>query len=120
MKRALDIANRKRAAGTAPLTSATASLSDRPSGVTPEQHPLIQAALAATRALGGAPTLAAASTDANVPISLGIPSVALGAGGKGGDAHLESEWYDNAGGPAGIDPGAAGGAGCRVAPTPYP
>jgi acetylornithine deacetylase/succinyl-diaminopimelate desuccinylase-like protein len=102
LQRALDGVNRKRATGTAPLTLATVSLSDRPSGVTPEGHPLVQAALAATHALGGSPALATASTDANVPISLGIPAVALGAGGKGGDAHLESEWYDNTGGPAGI------------------
>lgn len=102
LKRGLEIVNRKRASGTAPLTFTTDSLSDRPSGVTPEQHPVVQAALAATRALGGSPALATASTDANVPISLGIPAVALGAGGRGGDAHLESEWYDNAGGPAGI------------------
>jgi len=102
LKRALDTVNRKRDPGTAPLTLTTTSLSDRPSGVTAEQHPLVQAAIAATKAVGGSPALAAASTDANVPISLGIPAIALGAGGKGGDAHLESEWYDNVGGTAGI------------------
>lgn len=102
LKRALEIVNRRRAAGTAPLTLATTALSDRPSGVTAERHPLVQAALTATRLLGGSPTLATASTDANIPISLGIPAIALGAGGKGGDAHLESEWYDNTGGALGI------------------
>jgi hypothetical protein len=43
-----------------------------------------------------------ASTDANVPISLGIPAVAIGAGGRGGDAHSATEWYDNTGGPIGV------------------
>jgi hypothetical protein len=34
-----------------------------------------------------------ASTDANVPLSLGIPAIAIGAGGLGGGAHTTSEWY---------------------------
>ena len=35
-----------------------------------------------------------ASTDANVPLSKGLPAVTVGAGGRGGDAHAPSEWYD--------------------------
>ena len=38
-----------------------------------------------------------ASTDANVPLSLGIDAVALGAGGNGGGAHSLQEWYDPSG-----------------------
>ena len=34
------------------------------------------------------------STDANIPLSLGIPAVALGGGGKGGGSHTLDEWYD--------------------------
>lgn len=100
--RALETENRRRAPGTPPLALETAPLGARPSGETPESHPLVQAALAATRALGGTPQLASASTDANVPMERGVPAIALGAGGKGGDAHLLSEWYENADGPAGI------------------
>jgi len=33
------------------------------------------------------------STDANIPLSLGIPSVAIGGGGAGGGAHTTQEWY---------------------------
>lgn len=95
-------AGSRRTAGTPPVELAIVSLGLRPSGLTPEDHALVQAALEATRALGANPQLAAASTDANVPLSLGIPSVALGAGGRGGDAHLPSEWYENTAGPAGI------------------
>ena len=40
------------------------------------------------RVLGGA------STDANVPMNLGIPAIAIGAGGDGGGAHAPSEWID--------------------------
>ena len=100
--RALESVNRRRATGTAPLTLESTPLGARPPGATAETHPLVQAALAATRTLGGTPALAAASTDANVPMEHGIPAIALGAGGKGGDAHLPTEWYENADGPAGI------------------
>lgn len=102
LQRALEQVNRTRLPGTNPLALDVTPLGERPSGTTDEHHPLVQAALAATRALGATPALAAASTDANVPISRGIPGIALGAGGKGGDAHLLSEWYENVNGPAGI------------------
>lgn len=100
--RALDAVNRKRTAGTPPLTLELVPLGTRPSGVTSPSHPLVQAAAAATRFLGGTPELAAASTDANVAIARGVPGIALGAGGRAGDPHLPTEWYDNAGGADGI------------------
>jgi len=37
-----------------------------------------------------------------VPISQGIPAIAIGAGGRGGDAHTHSEWFDNANGTVGV------------------
>lgn len=102
MHRAAELVSRRRSSGTPALTVELTSLGERPSGTTAEESPLVQASIAATRAVGGSPALATASTDANVAISRGIPGVALGAGGKGGDAHLLSEWYENANGPAGI------------------
>ena len=95
LTRARDEENARRAAGTAPLTLDCRIVGDRPCGLTPANHPLVRAALAATRALGKSPELAAASTDANVPIARGIPAIALGAGGRAGDAHLPTEWYEN-------------------------
>src|SRR6266540_2706335 len=83
----LDEENRQRLPGTAPLTVDVRRVGDRPSGLTPRAHPLVQTAVAATRAVGHAHQLACASTDANVPIALGVPAVALGAGGRAGDAH---------------------------------
>jgi len=80
----------------------TQLVGDRPSGVTPRAHPLVLAAVAANRVLGRDAELTAASTDANVPIALGIPAIALGAGGKAGDAHLATEWYENTEGALGI------------------
>jgi tripeptide aminopeptidase len=100
--RALDAVNRHRTAGTAPLTLELVPLGARPSGVTSPSHPLVRAAVAATRLIGGTPELAAASTDANVAIARGVPGIALGGGGRGGDPHLPTEWFDNSGGPDGI------------------
>ena len=102
LERAADDENRRRTAGSPPLRVEIRLLGDRPSGMTPRAHPLVQAAVAANRALGRDAELASASTDANVPIALGIPAIALGAGGKAGDAHLATEWYENVEGALGI------------------
>src|SRR5712671_1428155 len=99
---ALNEENRKRIPGTAPLSVDIRRVGDRPSGLTPRTHPLVQTAVAATRAVGHDHQLACASTDANVPIALGVPAVALGAGGRAGDAHLPTEWYENDKGALGI------------------
>jgi acetylornithine deacetylase/succinyl-diaminopimelate desuccinylase-like protein len=101
-QRALQEENRRRRPGTAPLSVAVERVGDRPAGLTPRSHPLVQAAVAATRALGHEHQLACASTDANLPIALGVPAVALGAGGRAGDAHLPTEWYENDKGALGI------------------
>ena len=102
LQQVLGEANRQRIGGSAPLTIDVRRVGDRPSGLTPRTHPLVQTAVAATRAVGHAHQLACASTDANVPISLGVPAVALGAGGRSGDAHLPTEWYENDKGALGI------------------
>jgi acetylornithine deacetylase/succinyl-diaminopimelate desuccinylase-like protein len=102
LERAADDENRRRTPGTPPLRLDLQLLGDRPSGVTPRTHPLVQAAVAANHVLGRDAELASASTDANVPIALGIPAIALGAGGKAGDAHLATEWYENVEGALGI------------------
>ncbi|MGH7672283.1 MAG: M20/M25/M40 family metallo-hydrolase [Gemmatimonadales bacterium] len=94
--------NHRRARGTPALQLDLRRVGDRPSGLTPRAHPLVQAAIAATRALGRSHELACASTDANVPIALGVPAIALGAGGHAGDAHLPTEWYENVDGALGV------------------
>ncbi len=68
---------------------------DRPAGVQPPDAPIMQAAVLATRAVGLEPVLEeAASTDSNLPISLGIPASTIGRGGKGGGQHALGEWFD--------------------------
>ena len=102
LERAGDDENRRRTPGSPPLRIELQLLGDRPSGLTPRAHPLVQAAVAANRALGHDAELTSASTDANVPIALGIPAIALGAGGRAGDAHLTTEWYENTDGALGL------------------
>ena len=102
LDRAADDENRRRTAGSAALGVHVQVIGDRPSGVTPRTHPLVQVAVAANRALGRDAELASASTDANVAIARGIPAIALGAGGRAGDAHLTTEWYENSDGPLGV------------------
>jgi acetylornithine deacetylase/succinyl-diaminopimelate desuccinylase-like protein len=94
--------NSRRSRGTPPLASEVHLIGDRPSGETPVSHPLVEIAMEATRLIGRAPELATASTDSNVPISRGIPAIAIGAGGRGGDAHTEGEWFDNTDDQAGV------------------
>lgn len=104
--RAVEVAmaqeNARRADGTPPLAAHVEQLGDRPGGQTPAHHPLVVAAIEATRLIGREPELVAASTDANVPIALGIPAIALGAGGRGGEAHTLQEWYENIDGTLGL------------------
>jgi len=99
---AADDENAKRAVGTRLLSVEVESIGARPCGETPADHSLVQAALEATRLVGRQPDLALASTDANVAISHGIPAIAIGAGGRGGDAHTHAEWFDNLHGTLGV------------------
>ena len=94
--------NARRATATPPLSHDVMVIGDRPSGELSADHPLVVSAMEATQLIDREPELAAASTDANVPIAMGIPAIAIGAGGRGGDAHTLGEWYDNIEGPLGI------------------
>ncbi|MEK9612670.1 MAG: M20/M25/M40 family metallo-hydrolase [Flavobacteriaceae bacterium] len=70
-------------------------IGNRPSGMLSDQLPLVQRTLAATRLFGVEPYLTRGSTNSNIPISLGIPAVTIGRGGKGGKAHSLDEWWVN-------------------------
>lgn len=70
-------------------------IGDRPSGELPATLPLIQRTMAATQYFGVEPVLNRGSTNINIPVSKGIPSVCIGRGGKGGGAHSLHEWYMN-------------------------
>jgi len=73
------------------------SLGMRPAGALPENSPLLHTIRDVDRYLGNRSRLERSSTDANVPLSLGIPAIALGGGGRGGGSHTLGEWYDPSG-----------------------
>jgi tripeptide aminopeptidase len=73
------------------------SLGMRPSGKLPDDSPLIATIRSVDHYLGNVSRLEKSSTDANLPLSLGIPAVGIGGGGKGGGSHTSEEWYDPAG-----------------------
>lgn len=73
------------------------SLGARPAGKLPPDSPLLAAIRNVDRFLGNRSRTERSSTDANLPLSLGIPAVALGGGGAGGGAHTLDEWYDPTG-----------------------
>jgi tripeptide aminopeptidase len=56
--------------------------------------PIVKTAIDATRAFGWTPTFGAGSSDANYPVSLGIPSIDIGGGGRGTEAHALGEAFD--------------------------
>lgn len=65
----------------------------RPGGRLPEGSPLLHYLKAVDEFLGIRSVPECASTDANVPLSLGLPALSIGAGGTGGGAHTPAEWY---------------------------
>jgi acetylornithine deacetylase/succinyl-diaminopimelate desuccinylase-like protein len=65
----------------------------RPAGRLPAGAPLLAALRAVDDYLGIRSALDCASTDANIPLSMGLAAVSLGAGGQGGGAHTLGEWY---------------------------
>ncbi len=77
------------------LTVDVEKIGERPSGELPEDLPLIQRAIATTAFFGKVPRLTRGSTNSNIPISLGIPAVTIGRGGKAQNAHSLNEWWLN-------------------------
>ena len=69
-------------------------IGDRPAGTTAATSELVRVAQAAVSAHGLTPELQTSSTDANMPMSLGIPGITIGSGGSGGRAHALDEWID--------------------------
>ena len=94
VREAADDENATRRKGDLPLELNVQLIGQRPSGETPVASPIVELAQETTRALGFTPRLDQASTDANLPISMGIPAITLGAGGTSGSSHTLDEWYD--------------------------
>ncbi len=92
VERALEQEN-DRAAG-AKLTARVREIGSRPAGSLAEDAPILASLRAVDAHLGIRGRLDCASTDANIPLSLGLPALSLGVGGQGGAAHTPAEWYD--------------------------
>lgn len=72
-------------------------LGDRPAATLPPESGLRAALAQVDRALGIEAADTLASTDANLPLSLGRSALRVGAGGRGGGGHTLQEWYDPSG-----------------------
>lgn len=81
-------------AGEPKVTLALESIGDRPAAELPPNARILQIVRAVDKHLGMESFPRLASTDANIPLSLGIESTAIGAGGDGGGAHTLREWFD--------------------------
>jgi acetylornithine deacetylase/succinyl-diaminopimelate desuccinylase-like protein len=93
IRQALDEENARWSQGDR-LTMSVDTIGIRPAGTQPDDAAIVVAARAAGRALGFDVPAAASSTDANIPIALGIPAVTIDGGGRGGGAHSLTEWFD--------------------------
>jgi tripeptide aminopeptidase len=78
-----------------PLSLEIDTIGIRPAGVTADDAFIVRTALAAGKNMGVYTPLTASSTDGNIPISLGIPSVTVDGGGIGQGGHALDEWYDD-------------------------
>ncbi|HZI85222.1 MAG TPA: M20/M25/M40 family metallo-hydrolase [Pyrinomonadaceae bacterium] len=94
VREAADDENANRRKDDLPLEINLELIGERPSGETKPDSQIVELAQEATRALGFTPRLDQASTDSNVPISLGLPAITLGGGGTSGNSHTLEEWYD--------------------------
>ncbi|MEN6537347.1 MAG: M20/M25/M40 family metallo-hydrolase [Bryobacteraceae bacterium] len=91
VQRALDAENERVSRGR--LSARIREIGSRPCGVLPEGSPILSHILAVDAWLGVRSHPDCASTDANIPLSMGIPAISIGAGGQGGGAHTPSEWF---------------------------
>ena len=73
------------------------SIGNRPAAELPANSPLLHTLRAVDRHLNLHTDLRLGSTDANLPLSLGIPAAALAAGGTCAGIHTLAEWYDPTG-----------------------
>jgi tripeptide aminopeptidase len=80
-----------------PLHLTAERIGDRPTGSLAATTALAQSLRAVDRHLNLHTDSRLGSTDANLPLSLGIPALAIGAGGTGGGIHTLDEWHNPAG-----------------------
>jgi tripeptide aminopeptidase len=96
VERALEFENRHARVHQARVSRVTAKIKElgaRPGGKLPESSALLREMQAVDAHLQIRSRTNCASTDANIPLSLGIPAISIGTGGQGGGAHTAQEWF---------------------------
>jgi tripeptide aminopeptidase len=91
VQKALDVENERASRGR--VSARIREIGSRPGGLLAEDSPILSDIRAVDARLGLHARLDCASTDANIPLSMKLPSISIGAGGQGGGAHTPSEWY---------------------------
>jgi len=89
--RARESENQRATAGK--VTFKLKEIGARPAAALPEAAAILQYIRAVDSHLGIRSHLDTSSTDANIPLSMGVPAVAVGGGGLGGGAHTSQEWF---------------------------
>jgi tripeptide aminopeptidase len=87
-------ASQRRASG---VSCEIVVIGNRPAGELDPNARILQVIRAVDAHLGNASQVQRASTDANIPLSLGREAIAIGGGGTGGGAHTLQEWFDCSG-----------------------
>lgn len=72
-------------------------IGERPAAKLPDSARVLSVIRAVDRHLGIRSELRVASTDANIPLSLGVEAISIGSGGSGGGMHTREEWFDATG-----------------------
>ncbi len=93
VREAVDEENKARSTSEGKIVADVKLIGDRPSGTTATSSYLVQAAASVARVYGFTPSYEIGSTDANVPIAMGIPAITIGRG-AGGRSHSLDEWMD--------------------------
>jgi tripeptide aminopeptidase len=91
VERALEVENQRASGGK--VTAKIKEIGTRPGGTLSSDAPILQYIRAVDAHLGIRSHLDCASTDANIPLSMGLPAISIGAGGQGGGAHTPREWF---------------------------
>ncbi len=94
VERSVAAENAARSVQNGPVTAEIKKIGDRPAGRTDVTSELVRLAHAAISAHDFRPGFEFSSTDANIPMSLGIPAIRIGSGGTGGRGHSLEEWID--------------------------
>ena len=92
VERAQEVENQRASSGK--VAARLKEIGSRPAARLPENSPILLFARAVDAHLGIRANLECSSTDANLPLSMNLPAISIGAGGHGGGAHTPQEWFN--------------------------